>query len=179
MEVSLPFGPPNRCRNGECGELVGMFCRYQHYCCGCAASNLGLRDGVPVLRITMALRRRRRLVGRLLHHHLANPPPCVAKLMSIRRKTQRTGHTVACCFQTTGFLGQDGTRGHLLSDPFAVDRNNMQVSVITTHGLRAPRSSMGFLRKEFCFLSRTHVFCDEGEFEKALASTMRAPPRMQ
>ena len=79
MEVSLPFGPLNRRRNGECGELVGMFCRYQHYCCGCAAGNLGLRDGEPVLRITMALRRRRRLIARLLHHHLANPPPCVAK----------------------------------------------------------------------------------------------------
>ena len=81
MEVSLPLGPLNRCRNGECSQFAGMFCRYQHYCCGCAASNLGLRDGVPVLRITMALRRRRRLVGRLLHHHLANPPPCVAKLI--------------------------------------------------------------------------------------------------
>ena len=79
MQVSQPFGPPNRCRNGGCGELVEMVCRFQHYCRGCAASNLGLRDGEPALRITMALRRRRRLVGRLLHHHLANPPPCVAK----------------------------------------------------------------------------------------------------
>ena len=68
-----PFGPPNRCRNGGCGELVEMFCRFQHYCCGCAASNLGLRDGERALRITMALRLRRRLVGRLLHQHLANP----------------------------------------------------------------------------------------------------------
>jgi len=40
---------------------------------------LGLRVGEPALRITMALRLRRRLVGRLLHQHLANPPPCVAK----------------------------------------------------------------------------------------------------
>ena len=99
--------------------------------------------------------------------------------MSIRRKSQKTGHTVACCFQTTGFLGQDGTRGHLLSDPFAVDRNNMQVSVFTTHGLRAPLSCMAFLRKDFCILSRTHAFWDQCEFEKALAFTMRAPPRMQ
>ena len=79
MEISLPFGPLNRCRNGGCGDLVEMFCRFQHYSCGCAASNLSLRDGEPVLRITMALRLRRRLVGRLLHQHLANPPPCVAK----------------------------------------------------------------------------------------------------
>ena len=79
MQGIQPFGPPNRCRNGGCGELVAMFCRFQHYCCGCAASNLGLRDGEPALRITMALRLRRRLVGRLLHQHLANPPPCVAK----------------------------------------------------------------------------------------------------
>ena len=80
LEASLPFRPLNRCRNGDFSELVRMYCRYQHYYCGCAVSNLGLRDGVPVLRITMALRRRRRLVGRRLHHHLANPPPCVAKL---------------------------------------------------------------------------------------------------
>ena len=79
MQVSQPFGPPNRCRNGGCGELVEMFCRFQHYCCGCAASNLGLRDGEPVLRITRALRLRRRMLGRLLHQHLANPPPCVAQ----------------------------------------------------------------------------------------------------
>ena len=92
---------------------------------------------------------------------------------------QMMSEEVACCFQTTGFLGQDGTCGHLLSDPFAVEGNNMQVFVITTHGLRAPLSYMGFLRKDFCFLSRTHAFCDEGEFEKALAFTMRAPPGMQ
>ena len=74
-----PFGPLNRCRNGECGELVEMFCRFQHYCCTCAGSNLGLRNGEPALRITMALRLRRRLVSRLLHQHLAQLPPCVAK----------------------------------------------------------------------------------------------------
>ena len=79
MEGSLPFGILIGCRNGDFSELVRTFCRYQHYCCGCAASNLGLRDGEPILRITMALRLRRRLVGRLLHQHLANPPPCVAK----------------------------------------------------------------------------------------------------
>ena len=79
MQVSQPFGPPNRCRNGECGELVEMFCRFQHYCCGCVASNLGLSDGEPALRITMALRLRRRLVSRLLHQHLAQLPHSVAK----------------------------------------------------------------------------------------------------
>ena len=41
--------------------------------------NLCFRDGVPVIRIAMALRKRRRLLGRLPYHHLANPPPCVAK----------------------------------------------------------------------------------------------------
>ena len=92
---------------------------------------------------------------------------------------QMMSEEVACCFQTTGFFGQDGTCGHLLSDPFAVERNNMQVFVITTHGLRAPPSSMGFLGKDFWFLSRAHAFCGEGDFEKALASTMRAPPRVQ
>ena len=30
-----------------------------------------------------------------------------------------------------------------------------------------------------CLLPRTHTFCNEGEFEKALAFTMRAPPRKQ
>ena len=35
-----------------------------------------------------------------------------------------------------------GTR----SDPFVVDFNNMQLSVITTHGLRAPLSCMASLR---------------------------------
>ena len=55
----------------------------------------------------------------------------------------------------------------------------MQVFVITTQRLRAPPSSMGFLGKDFWFLSRTNAFCGQGEFEKALASTMRAPPRVQ
>ena len=79
MQVSPPFGPPNRCRNGGRGELGEIVCRFQHYCCGCAASNVGLRDGEPALRITVALRLRQRLVGRLLHQHLANLPPCVTK----------------------------------------------------------------------------------------------------
>ena len=75
MQYSL--GPPNLCRNGDCGELVEMCCRFQHYCCGCASSNLGLRAGKPALRITLALRRRRRVVGRVLLCHKARPPPCV------------------------------------------------------------------------------------------------------
>ena len=79
MQGRQPFGPPNLCRNGSCGDLVEICCRFQHYCGGCASSNLGLRAGEPALRITMALRLRRRLVGRLLHQHLANPPPCVGK----------------------------------------------------------------------------------------------------
>ena len=53
----------------------------------------------------------------------------------------------------------------------------MQVFVITTHGRRAPPSSMGFLGKAFCFLSRTQAFCNQGEFEKALASTMQSDRR--
>ena len=79
MQVSQPFGPPNRCRNGGCGELVEVFFWFQHYCCSCAGSNLGLRAGEPALRITKALRFRRRFVGRLLHEHQANLPPCVTK----------------------------------------------------------------------------------------------------
>ena len=79
MQVSPPFGPPNRCRNGGCGELVSRYCWFQHYCCNCAGSNLGLRAGEPALRITKALRLRQRFVGRLLHEHLANLPPGVAK----------------------------------------------------------------------------------------------------
>ena len=66
--------------------------------------------------------------------------------MSIRRKSQKIGLTVASFLQTTRSLSRDGIRGHSLSDPFAVDFNNMQVSVITTHGLRAPLSCMAFLR---------------------------------
>ena len=38
-----------------------------------------MRAGEPALRITKALRLRQRFVGRLLHQHLANLPPCVAK----------------------------------------------------------------------------------------------------
>ena len=79
MQVSQPFGPPNRCRNGGCGELVSVFCWFQHYCCNCAGSNLRMRAGEPALRITKALRLRQRFVGRLLHEHLANLPPAVAK----------------------------------------------------------------------------------------------------
>ena len=66
--------------------------------------------------------------------------------MLIRRKSQKVGLTVASFLQTRGFLGWDGIRGNVLSDPFAVDFNNMQLSVITTHGLRAPLSCMAFLR---------------------------------
>ena len=76
-QVRQPFGPHNRCRNGECGELVEMCCRFQHYCCGCASGNLGMRAGEPAVRITMAHRRRRRIVGRVLLCHKARPPPCV------------------------------------------------------------------------------------------------------
>ena len=79
MQGIQPFGPPNRCRNGGCGELVAVFCRFQHYCWSCAASNLGLSDGEPVRRITRALRLRRRLLRRLLHRHLAHLSPCVAQ----------------------------------------------------------------------------------------------------
>ena len=76
MQGRQPFGPPNLCRNGSCGDLVEICCRFQHYCGGCASSNLGLRAGEPALRITKALRRRRRAVGRVLEglHAL---PPCV------------------------------------------------------------------------------------------------------
>ena len=77
MQGRLPFGPRNLCRNGACGELVEICCRFQHYCCGCASSNLGMRAGEPALRITMALRRRRRVVGKVLQGHNARPPPCV------------------------------------------------------------------------------------------------------
>ena len=38
-----------------------------------------MRAGEPTLRITKALRLRQRFVGRLLHEHLANLPPGVAK----------------------------------------------------------------------------------------------------
>ena len=38
-----------------------------------------MRAGEPALRITKALRLRQRFVGRLLHEHLANLPPAVAK----------------------------------------------------------------------------------------------------
>ena len=77
MQVIQPLGPPNICRSGACGELVEMCSRFQHYCCGCASSNLGLRAGEAALRITMALRRRRRVVGRVMEGHNARPPPCV------------------------------------------------------------------------------------------------------
>ena len=77
MQVTQPLGPPNLCRNGACGELVEICCRFQHYCCGCASGNLGLRAGEPALRITLALRRRRRVVGRVLLCHKARPPTCV------------------------------------------------------------------------------------------------------
>ena len=77
MQGLQPLGPHNLCRNGDCGELVEMCCRFQHYCCGCASGNLGLRAGEPALRITLALRRRRRIVGRVLLCHRARPPPCV------------------------------------------------------------------------------------------------------
>ena len=58
---------------------MAVFCRFQDYCWCCAASNLGLSDGEPVRRITRALRLRRRLLGQLLHRHLAQLPPCVAQ----------------------------------------------------------------------------------------------------
>ena len=77
MQVRQPFGPRNICRNESCAELVELCSRFQHYCCGCASSNLGLRAGQPALRITLALRRRRRVVGRVLQGHKARPPPCV------------------------------------------------------------------------------------------------------
>ena len=66
--------------------------------------------------------------------------------MSSRRKSQTIGLTVASFLQTTGFLSQDGIRGHMLSDPCAVVFSIMQVSGITTHGLRAPLSCMASLR---------------------------------
>ena len=79
MQVSQPFGPPNRCRNGGCGELVSRYSWFQHYCANCADSNLGLRAGQPALRITKALQLRQRFVGRLLHEHQAKFPPAVVK----------------------------------------------------------------------------------------------------
>ena len=79
MQVSPPFGPPNRCRNGGCGELVSRYSWFQHYCANCADSNLGLRAGEPALRITKALQLRQRFVGRLLLEHQAKFPPAVVK----------------------------------------------------------------------------------------------------
>ena len=79
MQVSPPFGPLNRCRNGGCGELVSRYSWFQHYCANCADSNLGLRAGQPALRITKALQLRQRFVGRLLHEHQAKFPPAVVK----------------------------------------------------------------------------------------------------
>ena len=69
------LGPHNLCRNGECGQLVELCTRFQHFCSVCASSNLGLPQ--PCFVITLALQRRRRLLHRLLCGHRVRLPPCV------------------------------------------------------------------------------------------------------
>ena len=44
------------------------------------------------------------------------------------------GHTVAWCWPTTGVLRQDGTPTHMLSEPFAARRSELQVFVICSTG---------------------------------------------
>ena len=58
-------GPPNICRNGECGRLVLVRSTFQHYCGECAwMSDLGVSQ--PRIHIIRALQRRRRTLTRVL-----------------------------------------------------------------------------------------------------------------
>ena len=75
MECDIIFGPNNRCRNGDCDQLVELCSRFQHYCSVCSYSSLGLDQTSFV--ITLALQRRRKLLTRLLRGHRARLPPCV------------------------------------------------------------------------------------------------------
>ena len=86
------------------------------------------------------------------------------------------GKTFASCLGPTLF----GVKARLKKrwpPPYGLRPEYDDVTV--AERLRAPPTSVGFLGKESCFLARTNAFLSQGESEKALASTIRAPPRVR
>ena len=59
--------------------------------------------------------------------------------MSSRRRALGVGHTVAWCFPTAGILIRDGTPTHMLSEPFAARRSELQFTVTCDTGCEQRR----------------------------------------